>query len=333
MTLMPRTLSCMTITLAIAAACLFSAPARASDEPSPEARAHFEAGVALLQDPDGARYEEAYREFRAAYAASRSPRVLGNIGFCAMKLERDLEAIEAYSRYLESVNDIDPAEREQIQRDLATLRSGVVRVTIIVRPAKATIVDVRQPSRGEPISNVYLAEDGRVTLGLRPGHHIIRATDSGRASPLWELEASPGSHAEHVLEVAPPAPPPILVSTPPPEKPSRAAPIATIGFGAAVLAAGGVTGYLALRRVDAIAAECPNDQCPTGYDLEGAQRRARTLTTVTDGLLIGGASLTVIGVGWFLLSGSSSRERDRDRSRASAGCTSAGCLATWEGRF
>ncbi|HKY36226.1 MAG TPA: hypothetical protein VJN18_09825, partial [Polyangiaceae bacterium] len=39
---------------------------------SDKARAHFTAGVSLLQDPDGARHEEAYREFQAAYADSPS---------------------------------------------------------------------------------------------------------------------------------------------------------------------------------------------------------------------------------------------------------------------
>ena len=39
---------------------------------SDDARAHFSAGVNFLQDPDGARYEDAYREFKVAYAASPS---------------------------------------------------------------------------------------------------------------------------------------------------------------------------------------------------------------------------------------------------------------------
>jgi len=44
--------------------------AGAADAPiTDEARTHFSAGVNLLRDPDGARYEEAYREFKAAYAA------------------------------------------------------------------------------------------------------------------------------------------------------------------------------------------------------------------------------------------------------------------------
>src|SRR5579871_4921957 len=66
---------------------------------SPEARNHFAAGVALLQDPKAPRYEEAYREFKAAYAASPSSKILGNLGLCAMKIERDEEAISAYETY------------------------------------------------------------------------------------------------------------------------------------------------------------------------------------------------------------------------------------------
>src|SRR6476659_9259610 len=56
---------------------------------SDEARSHFFAGVALLQDPEGEKVEEAYREFKKAYEISGSPKILGNMGFCAMRLERD----------------------------------------------------------------------------------------------------------------------------------------------------------------------------------------------------------------------------------------------------
>ena len=65
---MKRTL--LTLNLALASA-LCSAPARADAVAiSEEARSHFTAGVNFLQDPDGARYDDAYREFKAAYAAS-----------------------------------------------------------------------------------------------------------------------------------------------------------------------------------------------------------------------------------------------------------------------
>ena len=54
----------------------------------------------MLQDPKAPRYEDAYREFKAAYAASPSYKILGNLGLCAMKIERDAEAIDAYEKYL-----------------------------------------------------------------------------------------------------------------------------------------------------------------------------------------------------------------------------------------
>src|SRR3954465_11344987 len=51
---------------------------------SEEARTHFAAGVALLQDPEGEKVEDAYREFQKAYEIAGSPKILGNLGFCAM---------------------------------------------------------------------------------------------------------------------------------------------------------------------------------------------------------------------------------------------------------
>lgn len=313
----------------VAAVLLLSTPAAAAPG-GDEARAHFEAGVALLQDPEGARYEEAYREFRAAYDASRSPRVLGNIGLCAMKLERDEEAIDAYERYLAEAPEVDPAEREQIQRDLMTLRRGMVRVTLRVSPPDATVLDVRVPVRGEPVRNSYVARGGTVTLGIRPGHHVLRARAFARESPPWEIDASPGDALEHAL-VVPPAPP-AAAAAPPRPAPSRALPIATLGLGLAALAAGGVTGWLALERVDEISGACPRGECPSTYDLAGAQSRARLYTTATDALLIGGGVLTLGGFTWLLLTGSSG-SREKATARAGAACAGTGCFATVGGRF
>ena len=115
-----------------------------------EAKKQFTAGVNLLDDPEGAKYEDAYHAFKRAYALSRNVKILGNIGFCAMHLERDGEAIEAYSTYLRETPDIDERERAQIQRDLATLSSTIARVRITVQhPANAfSLVDVRVQTRG-----------------------------------------------------------------------------------------------------------------------------------------------------------------------------------------
>lgn len=325
--------SLLTFTISLALLSAVPSSARAEEKISAEARTHFEAGVALLQDPDGARFEEAYREFLAAYEASKSPRVLGNVGLCAMKLERDAEAIEAYTRYLDEVSDIDPVEREQIRRDIVTLKSGLVRITIKVSPPGSKIFDVRMPVRGEPVSNVYNVTGDEVTIGVRPGHHVLRAKTADRESPAVDVDATPGAVITRSLVVPPPAPPMQLAKP----APSRVLPITTLGVGLAMLAGGGVTGYLSLQKVDAISKECPNGECPATYDLEGAQKRARTLTTATDVLLIGGGVLTLGGFAWLLATGSggsSPREKEKSTTpRASAACTGTGCFATLGGRF
>src|SRR5688572_20669463 len=119
------------------------AAAQGDDTPiTEEARQHFTAGVNLLQDPEGARYEEAYREFTAAYRASPSWKILGNLGIAAMKLERDGEAIDAFTKYLAAGgNTLEPAERAQFESDLATLKTAVVTVTLASDPPGAEFID------------------------------------------------------------------------------------------------------------------------------------------------------------------------------------------------
>jgi hypothetical protein len=52
-----------------------------------------------------------------------------------MKIERDGEAIAAYSKYLESAGPELPADaREQTQRDLMTMKSSAVEVVISLAP-------------------------------------------------------------------------------------------------------------------------------------------------------------------------------------------------------
>jgi hypothetical protein len=167
--------------------------ARADVPISDEARMHFQAGVNLLKDPDGARYEDAYREFKAAHAAAASYKILGNLGLCAMKLERDGEAIDAYGKYLEHVADIDPAEAKQVQTDWQTLKAGVVKVKLTIEPAGTTIADARIPVRGERVQNQYGPFQGTAELGLRSGHHVITVRADGYQDATWDFEAPAGS--------------------------------------------------------------------------------------------------------------------------------------------
>ena len=195
----------MALRLLLALALLLCVSTAQADVPiTPRARELFKTGVELLEDPEGPRYEEAYRAFKAAYRDSPSPRILGNIGLCAMKLERDGEAIDAYRRYLAEVKDIDPVERAQIQRDLRLLEQSRARLKLTIEPADgAVIIDERKPARGQPVTNRYGPVKGGTTeLGLRPGVHRIRVEHekAGSRELMVELDAGETHEEKLVLE-------------------------------------------------------------------------------------------------------------------------------------
>jgi hypothetical protein len=178
--------------------------AKAGDVPiSDEARRQFKAGVALLGDPAGPRYEDAYRAFKAAYAASPSPKILGNLGLCAMSLERDGEAVEAYATYLAEVADISPEQRSQIKQDLEVLQTSLVTIELEVTPPGVTVTDERVPVTGAKIVNSYELGPDRRTLGIRPGHHVMRFRSAGYEPHEWEFDAAPGERLDKRVTLEP----------------------------------------------------------------------------------------------------------------------------------
>lgn len=163
-----------------------------------KARAHFRAGVNLLQDPDGPQYDEAYQQFQAAYAESPSWKVLGNIGLCAMKLERYDEAIEAFRQYLErGGEEIGEAEREQYQRDIETLSASVATLKLRGTP-RSKITDVRKATSGRDIRNFYvIPESGELEIGVRPGQHSFTVNSPDGTTDSWEVLVKGASSHEH----------------------------------------------------------------------------------------------------------------------------------------
>lgn len=188
-------------------------PAHAQEaQVSETARQHFKTGVAYLTDPDGARYEEAFREFKAAYADSPSWKILGNLGITAMKLERDGEAVDAFEKYLAGGGaNVDPSERAQMERDLMTTKAGLVWVTVKSDPPNGYVVDERTPLSGRAIVNRYeLQADGALRVGIRRGHHKMTAKVEGFEDSVWEFDAEPGAEQTHEYKLERPkaAPPP-----------------------------------------------------------------------------------------------------------------------------
>lgn len=313
---------------AVAVLALFSPWASAEEVISADAKAHFEAGVNLLQDPDGARYEEAYREFTAAYASSPSWKILGNLGIAGMKLERDGEAIIAFEKYLkEGGAQIDADERAQFERDLVTLKSGVVRVKLDA--AGGSVLDERFTAAGAVVQNTYGAEQLAQPLGLRAGRHRFTARAAGKAPVVWEIELGPKQELEHAFVFSsPPA-----GATPPPSEKSgvnglRVASYAALGVGVVGVGLGTV---FALKSKSDFAAG--NDLCPAfPCSLSMAQAAAReqhgrdgdsakTLSIV--GFVVGGVGLAA-GVTLLVLSSSKKSPAEAAKIESFIGLGSAG---------
>ena len=311
-----RTVSTLVLALLLGVA----VPARAEDVPiSPDARAHFAAGVNLLQDPDGAKYEEAYGEFKAAYQISPSWKILGNLGIAAFKLERDGEALAAFEKYLaEGGQEIDAEERAQFERDAQTLRASMVRLKVSSDPPGAVISDERQPQSGNAVRNRYAASNAPAELGVRAGHHRFTASLAGRPDVVWEVDLQPGQTVEHVFTFeAPQASPPASSSSgaesadvgPPAAGGNtlRTLSYVALGVGVVGLGAGTLFAVQAKGKYDDANEFCPSfpcnltrDQADAREDLIDDGDGKKTLSIV--GFAVGGVGLAT-GATLFLLSG------------------------------
>lgn len=275
--------------------------ARAEVTITPAARAAFKEGVALLRDRDGARYAEAYEKFQEAYAESPSPKILGNLGLCAMKLERDGEAIDAYERYLGEVGAVNKREHRQIVDDLERLEAESTAIELFVEPPGAVVTDERLPAGGAPVINEYELEGGRLATRLRQGRHRVRVEAEGYESATWSFELKKGEPIEHrialtsLAEPEPEAPPPT-----PPDEPKDEAGFPSVGFIVAASATGvlglatGVVGGLALANKSSF------DEAVTAGDVDEAaslRDKGQTLNGATDGLLVAtgvAAAVTIV---------------------------------------
>ena len=282
---------------------LLPSKARAADVPiTEEARTHFAAGVALLQDPKAPRYEDAYREFKAAYAASPSYKILGNLGLSAMKIERDAEAIEAYEKYLKEAGpELSQPEREQAQRDLLTLKAGVVTVTVSSDPPGARIDDVRTPIEGNDIRNDYGQASQPLTLGLRRGHHVITARLEGYVDQRWEFEASGTTLPPHAFTMVKPS-----VTVSPAGETTSSRPLTTAAYvsGAVTLGlatAGLVFGLAAVTAHNSFNQDNTGQSSQSESQAQSDKNRGQTFNIVADSCF-GGAVLGAALTTYFVLS-------------------------------
>jgi hypothetical protein len=284
-----------------------------------EAKSHFSNGVELLQ-ASPPNYQDAFRQFQLAYDKSNgSWKVLGNLGLCALKLERDGEALKYYEQYLEKGGaEIDPGERSAIERDLLLVRGNLA--TVSVRSSKPdTKLLVTRKGSNVP-TQTYLLAPGENSLGLRSGELSLTAVN-GSAQETWEVILGPSETATHdfLFVVPKPTTPggPVVQEAPAAgsSEPQRAAGgltgvqvagIVTGGVGVLGIVGGVITGVLAKSAESDAEAKCIEGICleSTRKDFQAASDMA----TLANVLFISGGVLAATGLTLVLVGGKKSEK-------------------------
>ena len=290
-----------------------------------KARDHFSIGVELL-DETPPNYQRALTQFHHAYELSGSWKVLGNLGLCAHRLERDGEAAEFYGRYLdEGGAEISAAERRDIERDLLAINASLSKVKLTADVPQGSIIVHRTGS--SVASQVYPLVGRSATLGLRAGaYRITLQADSKEQT--WPVVLRPKSTVKNVFtinivvedraeaaEAGGDGPDRSGVSAEAVTQGSTGSVVGTTGYvvggvGLAALGAGVFFGLRANGQSDAagdvLSSTCIDNVCP-----EVAQSEfdpARDSANIANALFIGGGILAAAGLVMVLVSENTSEE-------------------------
>jgi hypothetical protein len=267
----------------------------ADTAPNEEAKRAFSAGVILLKDPDGAKYEDALIQFNKAYRLSGSWKALGNIGLCSLKLERDGEAITAYEKYLaDGAKEIDADERAQVGRDLAALKAQVVDVRLEYPPGASRLTDERTSAQGGKIVNEYTLTSAHAKLGLHPGQHLVTLR-LAQGDVKWEVRLDPSTSVSHRFD------PPATAAEPPLPAPesrgARTAGFVVGGVGLVGLGVGAAFGLKTFSNKKDSDAYCSGTVCDQqGLDLRDQAKTASTISNIAFA-----AGLAGVAVGTYLV--------------------------------
>lgn len=308
--------------------CTTAGGAQASQE---AAKRYFQNGVDLITGSEP-NYQDAFYQFQLAYQESaKSWKVLGNLGLCALKLERDADALAYYDQYLKKGgNEIAPEERNAIEQDLLLLRGNLAVVHITSPVADLQVVDKRSGSKAPPQS--YKLKDGVLDLQLRAGSHNITAS-SGDRRLSWDVVLEPKGTTSHVFDFdaavtpvaaptpsAAPAEPTPVTPPPPPAEASRGGSNlrvpAFVAFGVGAVGLG-VGGYFLWQSSDYTKqsdrvftcntrpTHCTPDEKAEVLRLVDASSDAKVRSGIAFG--VGGAAI-VTGIVLLAVSGSSSKD-------------------------
>jgi tetratricopeptide (TPR) repeat protein len=170
------------------ASLLFAMPARADEpaepappatEPADEARSHHRRGLELYDEGE---FRLALIEFERAYAVGNNYKILYNIGQVHFQLNNYARARLVLEQYLRDAGDIAPKRRQDVEKDLVTLRARTATLTVRVNVGDAEVM-INQTLAGKAPLEGVLVDAGTLR---------VQVTRKGYASRIREITLAGG---------------------------------------------------------------------------------------------------------------------------------------------
>ncbi|MBX3208990.1 MAG: hypothetical protein KF764_28415 [Labilithrix sp.] len=275
-----------------AAVLLWHLPAAAGDPAS--AREQLKIGYLLAQDN---KCDEALPHLLESLRLDPKAITLINLADCEEKVGKLSDAMSHWvdARARAQSEGLRPIEEEATARATA-LEPRLARLTIVLAPSapKDAVVERDGVVLGAPSMGI--------PLPLDPGAHTIVVKVKGRDDATTRLALVEGEAKRVELEAGPlaagTAPPPPPVGEPTTKAPMS--PLVFIGFGvaAAGVAAGSVTGVMALGAGSDAKSACPDLRCTDAGALDdvGTGRTLGTVSTISFIVAGAGAAVGVYGL-------------------------------------
>jgi len=297
--------------------------AQGTDEATDEAREAFQQGIDAFGE---GRFEEAREAFSRANEISPSWKILYNIGQCEAALKKYGLALTHFEQYLSEGGDgIASDRRDEVLAEVERLRKMVGSLEVAAPDGAVVLVDGVERGTAPLPGRIRVAASVVHELVVRLGDRVLleRTVMAGGGENLkYEVTADSGADADGG-EAAGGEP-----ETDGGSSGVRTGGWVALGLGAALLAGGGVTGGVALKKNGDLVDSCDGGVCDRNKAGEIDSRDAMAMTT---NVLLGvGAAAVVAGVLMLTVFDS---DESADGGDASVGPTAgpgfAGVTAEW----
>ncbi len=269
-----------------------TAAAQPSDKELREARATFQAGLALEAAGD---FKNALVKFREVAAVRQTPNVSYHIAVCLEQLGRWTEALGTYRMTIDSARE-EGAENVAVQADEARqkLEARMPRLQLLRgKGAAGAIVELDGVRIGAASFGVEMPAD--------PGGHRVVATIDGETVFSQTVVLKEGRLETVTISVKveepPPPPPPPDEPKPSPIGPSQRTGYIFLGAGITSLVVGGMFVKLRNDTIDQLESQCMGTRCDPS--LEDTSDRGKIYMMAANGFL--GAGVISAGIGTVVL--------------------------------